>query len=395
MVELLFLLLPIAFYAGWRASKKSLSRNQKQQRKLSDNFVKGINFLLSEEPDKALEVFLNNQDVDEYTAETYQLLGNLFRDRGEVDRALRVHQNLISRPSLNAEQKQKAMFSLGKDFFSAGMLDRAESVFQELLNDTSLSRRVSKASICASLRTIYEQTQEWQKAIEATDCFSKSTNENSKAVKLESNKLIAHYYCELADEALQQGKLNKVDDLLSKAKKSFKQSTRLMTLEGDIAYHQKNYKDALKYYLKAIVEDTRLLSMLFNKLEDSATSTANIDLLKSELLKMYRKRKDKSVFETLLVLAKKYNGSPDIDKLIEKELSTERLNIESIYRASDYTITSVNTIEEKQGLLLVNQALSGYLKGVPAFRCEHCGYKMHDYLWRCPACHEWDSIDHA
>ncbi len=395
MVELLYLLLPVAFYAGWRASRKSLSQSQKQQRKLSDNFVKGINFLLSEEPDKALEVFLNNQDIDEYTAETYQLLGNLFRDRGEVDRALRVHQNLISRPSLNAEQKQKAMFLLGKDFFSAGMLDRAESVFRELLNDSSLSRRVSKALICAALRTIYEQTQEWQKAIEAIECYSKNNTENSNTVKSESKKLIAHYYCELADEALHQGKLNKVDDLLLKAKKSFKHSTRLMTLEGDIAYHQKNYKGALKYYSKAIKEDTRLLSMLFTQLEESAKSTANIDILKSDLLKMYQKKKDKSVFETLLILAKKYNGSADIDALIAAELSTQRLNIESIYRASDYTINSVNTLDDKHGLLLVNQALGSYLNGVPAFRCEHCGYKMHDYLWRCPACHEWDSIDHA
>ena len=158
--------------------------------------------------------------------------------------------------------------------------------------------------MCASLRTIYEQTQEWQKAIDATECFSKHNRDNSKSVKLESNKLIAHYYCELADEALHQGKLNIVDSLLLKAKKSFKNSTRLMTLEGDIFYHQKNAKEAFKYYLKAIKADTRLLSMLFNKLEASAKSVANIDLLKSELLQMYQKKKDKSVFETLLILAK-------------------------------------------------------------------------------------------
>ena len=395
MVELLFLLLPIAFYAGWRASRKRLSRSQIKQRNLSDNFVKGINFLLSEEPDKALEVFLNHQDIDEYTAETYQLLGNLFRNRGEVDRALRVHQNLISRPSLNTEQKQNAMFSLGKDFFSAGMLDRAESVFQELLSNPLLSEKVPKASVCASLRTIYEQTQEWQKSIDATECLRNSHTEDPKQVNRESNRLIAHYYCELADEALSQGKLNEVEGLMQKAKKFFRQSTRLMTLEGDIAFHQKNYKDALKSYLKAIKQDSRLLSMLFLKLDESAKSSGNIALLKQELFKMYKKKKDKSLFEALLVLAKNYGGSEEIDKFIEAELSVQRLNIESIYRASEYTLDSASTIESKKGLLLVNKALKSYLSGVPAFRCEHCGYKMHDYLWRCPACHEWDSIDHA
>ena len=395
MIELLLLLLPLAFYSGWRSSRKSLARKQKKQRKLSDSFVKGVNFLLSEEPDKALEVFLNNPDIDEYTAETYQLLGNLFRNRGEVDRALRVHQNLISRTSLNASQKQKAMFSLGKDFFAAGMLDRAESVFQELLSNISIVKHVSKADVCASLRTIYEQTQEWQKAIDATDCFRKNHKEASDSNSLASNTLIAHYYCELADEALHQGKINEVDGYLVKAKKSYKQSTRLMTLQGDIAYHQKSYKEALKSYLKAIKEDTRLLSMLFLKLEEAAKSSGEIELVKLDLLKLYKKKKDKSIFEALLILAKKYGGSVEVDKLIESELSSERLNIESIYRASDYAADTGSTIGSDKGLLLVNKGLEGYLSGVPAFRCEHCGYKMHDYLWRCPACHEWDTIDHA
>jgi len=395
MIELLLLLLPLAFFSGWRSSRKSLARTQKKQRILSDNFVKGVNYLLSEEPDKALEVFLNNPDIDEYTAETYHLLGNLFRNRGEVDRALRVHQNLISRTSLNASQKQKAMFSLGKDFFAAGMLDRAEGVFQELLGNISIAKHVSKADVCAALRTIYEQTQEWQKAIDATNCFKQNYKETSDSKSLAINTLIAHYYCELADDALHQGRLNEVDEYLLKAKKSYKQSTRLMTLKGDIAFHQKNYKDALKGYLKAVKQDTRLLSMLFQKLEESAKSSGEIELVKLELLKLYKKKKDKSIFEVLLILAKRYGGSLAVDQLIETELTSQRLNIESIYRASNYAADTGSTIDSIKALLLVNKGLEGYLNGVPAFRCEHCGYKMHDYLWRCPACHEWDSIDHA
>ena len=157
MVELIYLLLPLAFYSGWRAARKSFDKNEQKNKQLSGHFVKGVNFLLNEEPDKALEVFLNYPDIDEYTAETYHLLGNMFRDRGQVDRALRVHQNLIGRSNLDSEQKQKAMFSLGKDYFAAGMLDRAESVFTELLNNKSLSKQILKESICDSLRTIYEQ----------------------------------------------------------------------------------------------------------------------------------------------------------------------------------------------------------------------------------------------
>ncbi len=396
MVEILLLLLPLVFFAGWRASRRKLIKNQRKQQQLSGHFVKGVNFLLSEEPDKALEVFLNYPDIDEYTAETFQLLGDSFRNRGEVDRALRVHQNLIARTNLKPQQKQKAMFSLGENFYAAGMLDRAEGVFQELLANTQSNKYISKASVCSSLRTIYEQTQEWEKAIDATSCYEKSNKRNgSTAPKLNSKALVAHYYCELAEEALQQGKLNEVDTLLAKVKSVYKQSTRLMTLQGDIEFHQKKYKPALKKYLQAIKQDSRLLSMLFDKMEKSAVALNEVAGLQKDLLSLYKKEKDKTIFETIIVLAKKYGSSKVVDVLVESELSTEKLNIESIYKSSEYIKSHSKNIEAEQGLDLLNKSLSNYLKGVPAFNCGHCGYKMHDYLWRCPACQQWDTIDHA
>jgi lipopolysaccharide biosynthesis regulator YciM len=394
MVEILLLLLPLVFFAGWRASRRKLIRTQRKQQQLSGHFVKGVNFLLSEEPDKALEVFLNYPDIDEYTAETFQLLGDSFRNRGEVERALRVHQNLIARTNLKPLQKQKAMFSLGEDFYAAGMLDRAEGVFQELLVNTSSNKHVSKANVCSSLRTIYEQTQEWQKAIDATDCYKKTNNKNSGPAP-DSKVLIAHYYCELADEALHKGKLNEVDALLVEVKSVHKQSTRLMTLQGDIEYHQKKYKPALKKYLLAIKQDSRLLSMLFQKIEQSALEIEEMPILQKDLLALYKKQKNKTIFEKIIALAKQYGSSEEVDDLIESELSIEKLNIESIYNTSVYIKNHSEHIDADKGLELVTQSLANYLKGVPAFRCEHCGYKMHDYLWRCPACQQWDTIDHA
>jgi lipopolysaccharide biosynthesis regulator YciM len=129
MIEILYLLLPLAFYSGWKAAKKNNIKQCIKSNKLADDYVKGVNYLLSEKPDKALEVFINHPDVDEYTAETYLLLGNMFRNRGELDRALCLHQNLMARSSLSKDQKESVMFSLGEDYLAAGMLDRAESVF--------------------------------------------------------------------------------------------------------------------------------------------------------------------------------------------------------------------------------------------------------------------------
>jgi len=396
MVEILFILLPFAFYSGWKAARKKYNSNKKKQRELSGHFVKGVNYLLSEEPDKALEIFLNYPDIDEYTAETYQLLGNLFRNRGEVDRALRVHQNLLARPNINQKQKQKAMFSLGQDFFAAGMLDRAESVFKELLSDNNLGKNIQKRAICTSLRTIYEQTQEWEKAIETTTCFSNLLNKNITDNKTKEKSLIAHYYCELADEALQRGALHEVDLFMNKAKKVHKKSTRLMCLAGDIAFHQKNYQKALNNYLTAIKQDSRLLSKLLEKIEASAKKVTGIQALQGTLLTLYSKNKDTAIFEHILSIAVRNNDSlPELNKLINKELSSSKMSVESIQNASEYLKEKLGDISAEESLILINKSLKNYLQDLPPFRCMHCGYKMYDFLWRCPACHHWDTIDHT
>ena len=328
-------------------------------------------------------------------------MGNTFRDRGEVDRALRVHQNVIARSNLNAKQKQKAMFALGQDFFAAGMLDRAESVFLELLE--SNNKWVSKASVCESLRTIYEQTQEWQKAIEATQSSKKSLKKgedinSANAINLDS--IIAHYYCELADESLQKGNLHEVDNYIEKAKKSYKQSTRLMSLEGDIAFHQKNYKESLTHYLDAIKQDSRLISKLFNKIDESAHKAGEIQFLFKKMLILHQENQDSNVFEAILQLAEKYGSDQEIDRLVDDVLSQKKLPIKSIFKASGYIkdkyeAENHDDVSKGIGLVKVHQSLEKHLQGVPSFRCEHCGYKMHDYLWRCPACNHWDTVDQA
>ncbi len=286
------------------------------------------------------------------------------------------------------------MYALGQDFFAAGMLDRAESVFQELLE--SNVKWISKADICLSLRTIYEQTQEWQKAVEATECIKKNTKRSEVSSSLINNdSLISHYYCELADQALEEGNLHEVDGYIAKAKKAYKLSTRLMTLQGDVALHQKHYKQAQKHFIQAVQIDSRLLNMLVVKIEETANQTGQIAAVQDTLIKLFNKNRDMSFFEVILSLSTKYKLSTDVKSLIDETLSKDKLNIESIYKASEYIINREGEFEAGKGMQLVNQSLANYLKGVPAFRCEHCGYKMHDYLWRCPACHHWDTVEHA
>ena len=382
MIEILFLLLPLAFYSGWRAAKKNDVKQCAESNRLTDDYVKGVNYLLSEKPDKALEVFINHPDVDEYTAETYLLLGNMFRNRGEVDRALRLHQNLMARSSLNKKQKSSVMFALGEDYSAAGMLDRAESVFQELLHSSP-----DDVDACVPLRRIYEQTHEWEKAIEVTHCLKK------KKLPVAYQKLIAHYYCEIADQEMAQGNMHKVEESIHLAEKSFKDSARVMVLQADIFERRKHHKKAFQMYLKALKQDPRLLAHLFDKIAKVAAILGQNQELEAVLFDLYRQ--DKRVLAYLLELtSRSANKTLAVDFLLD-DLSTKKLDILSISKSIDILQNTQDICPEHEKLPLIKKALDSYLYGKAGFQCQNCGYKMQDYLWRCPACYQWDVISQS
>ncbi|MCK5896661.1 MAG: tetratricopeptide repeat protein [Cocleimonas sp.] len=382
MIEILFLLLPLAFYSGWRAAKKNNLKQCEKTNQLADDYVKGVNYLLSEKPDKALEVFINHPDVDEYTAETYLLLGNMFRNRGEVDRALRLHQNLMARSSLNKAQKSAVMFALGEDYSAAGMLDRAESVFQELLTTSP-----DNVLACAPLRQIYEQTHEWEKAILATNCLKQ------KKLPIIYRKLIAHYYCEMSDQEVRQGNLHQAEVYALKACKSYKESARVMLLQADLLERKKKYAKAFKLYLNALKNDSRLLVHLFTKITNVAKRVGKIKELEIVLFDLYTH--DKRVLAYLLELVRlNLSSNMSIDFLVD-DLKNKTLDIYSISKAIDVLQTKIALCPEEERLSLIKQALDHYLQGKAGFQCQNCGYQVQDYLWRCPACYQWDKVSHA
>lgn len=379
MLELLFLLLPLAFLSGWQTAKKRYKKAQTQKRELSDNLVKGINFLLDEQPDKALEVFLSHPEIDEYTAETYLLLGNMFRNRGEIDRALKVHQNLISRPVLGKEQKVAAMLAYGEDFFAAGMLDRAEGVFQEIIKNSSGDMKA-----CGTLRSIYEQLQDWEKAIEVTQCEQRHSG-------YDNSRIIAHYFCELAEEEMEKGNIHLVEDYIENALKSHKHSNRVLVLLGDLEARRDKPRNALKYYQKAINNDPRLIGSLDKKLVDTTLKLGSIDQLTVFLKKLLSRSSDRKVLEYWVQLTLRYAK----DKPLEKELETAveqhasvraLLGVVEAWKLDNKDPKLVSRYE------LVTTVLTNYLQDRPEFQCSHCGYKMNEFLWRCHACHHWDTV---
>lgn len=387
MQEILFLLLPLAFYSGWNAARKKQSKESipRHDAVPSPRFVRGINFLLNEEPDKALDIFLESPDIDAQTADTFLSLGNMFRNRGEVNRALRVHQHLVARPDLSREQRQAAMLALGEDFFAAGLLDRAESVFREVIEKYPDNSRV-----CDPLRHIYEQLQDWEKAIELS--------QRPVSALQDKNRFIAHYYCEQAAEHLRGNRLYQAGESLKSALSVYPESARVKVLQAEIALARDEREQALGYYQQAVQKDQRLLGMLINKLLETFASEAELKQLYQFVHQEYLDSGNVSLFPALLSIACATGNESDVYALIEAHLKNDPLTLQSITRSVEILAGKNHAddqITDNDELSLLEAALKRLAKNDTRFQCGQCGYKMHDYLWRCPACHQWDSIQNT
>ncbi|MCK5725588.1 MAG: tetratricopeptide repeat protein [Thiotrichaceae bacterium] len=379
MFELLYLLVPLAVFAGWHSAKRRYKKQRSDKRDVSDNLVKGINYLLSEQPDKALEVFISHPEINAHTAETYHLLGNLFRNRGEIDRALSVHQNLLSRPGLAKEQKQAAMLAYGEDFFAAGMLDRAEAVFQELIKETD-----NGAEACNTLRSIYEQLQDWDKAIAV--CLNSDTNN-----RMDHERFIAHYYCELAELALEKGNIHLVEKYIKEARKSYKKSARIQVLQGDLEYRQGNIKTALKTYQQAISQDARLISLLSERLLDTANQSGGTEQLQQFLSQLFLKAGDDKILSYWIELGLAHDTDEN-QVNIQTHAIENSSNLKALLSLVKLWQQDQPSEKSQQHYRVIEKVLSRHTQSQVEFRCTHCGYQMNDFLYRCPACHHWDTI---
>ena len=206
MQDLIWLLLPVAAAFGWFAAKRSKGKaGSCSDSMLGAEYIKGLNYLLNEEQDKAIDIFIRMLEVNSDTVETHLALGNLFRKRGEVDRAIRIHQNLMARSSLNSEQRADAVLELGQDYMKAGLFDRAEGLFKELIDSN-----VHLSTVLPLLLDIYLQEKDWESAIEIADQMGFVGEQPARYV-------IAQFYCELAENARARDKTDEAARLLKKA----------------------------------------------------------------------------------------------------------------------------------------------------------------------------------
>ncbi len=380
MLEILFLLLPIAAAYGWYMGHRSAQQNKRNQsHQLSRQYVAGLNMLLSDQSDKAVDHFIELLQVDNETIDTHLALGNLFRSRGEVDRAIRIHQNLISRSGLTVEQKCLALQQLAKDYMVAGFLDRAEKIFEQLVDEPDL-----RESALTQLVTIYQQTREWTKAINAAQSLVRLGKK-----KMRTN--IAHFYCELAADANSVREENKAITLFKKALSEDSGCVRASIALGKLYLEKSEYKQTIKYLKNVIQQDIDFVSEILPTLADCYYHLGQEQELVEFLRECIQNKAGATAELMLSNMVAKHENTDEALELMTKQL-IKNPTMKGFYRLMDYHLSEAEEGRAKDSLTALQTLVGEQLKIKPHYRCRQCGFSTHSLYWHCPSCKGWGTI---
>ncbi|PHM68086.1 lipopolysaccharide assembly protein LapB [Xenorhabdus sp. KJ12.1] len=380
MLELLFLLLPIAAAYGWYMGRRSAQQDKQQSAdRLSREYVDGVNFLLSNQQDKAVDLFLDMLKEDSSAFEAHLTLGNLFRSRGEVERAIRIHQSLMESASLTFEQRLLATQQLGRDYMAAGLYDRAENMFVQLIDEKDF-----RESALNSLLTIYQSTSDWSKAIEVAE----------KLVRLGKQQFreeIAHFYCELALQGMREDGFSDAIGYLNKAAQANKNCARVSIMFGRIYMAQKEYTKATEVLKRVLEQDKQLVSEVLPMLQECYRDLVQPEGWEAFILRCVEENCGAIAEIHLADIIEQKKGRDTAQIYINRQLErhpTMRL----FYRLMDYHLADAEEGRAKESLLLLRNMVGEQIRTKPDYRCHKCGFTSRSLYWHCPSCRSWDTI---
>ncbi len=377
MFELYWLLLLLAGAAGWYLAY--IIYRSKPKPKIPGEYLKGLNYLLDEQPDKAIEVFIDLVDVDTETVETYLILGNMFRRRGEVDRAIRIHQNLIARPALGPSYKSTALLELAKDYLKAGLLDRAESLFTEVIK---IGLQADEAY--PLLLGLYEQEKEWNRAID-------TAMELEKASDVSMSQTIAHYYCELSELefASQADHPAAARKMAKKALSHDKNCARANVLLGNYAMHEKDYRAAIRHYCSVSKQHPEYLPEIFLELREAFLQQDNREGFRQFLLKTSDSKLSGIFLSTLLTdLSDDDAERNEVHQLLLQKPKLSLLEINAFLKNLHLQDKSLGELNADK----IQASIESFVNRSSSHQCRQCGFHGKRLYWQCPSCHYWGTV---
>ena len=408
---------PLLFALGWIAARVDFRQMLSETRSLPKSYFKGLNFLLNEEPDRAIDAFVEVAKLDPETTELHFALGSLFRRRGEMERAIRVHQSLLSRSDLPHADREAAQHELAQDFLKAGMLDRAEQAFEAVL-DT----RYAVPAIRALIR-IYESVHDWPRAIESV--------KRLRALVDEPVPQLVHYYCEMAtaamtakpaDSAAAEKALDAADNAARELRKddgSAASEVRIAMLRARLAVLQGSTEGERKYLTSVLGIAPAYASLVAADLLESyrklGQAQEGLELLRDH----YARHPSLDVFNVVFREIRSEHGhrpawafarealrsQPSLlglDRLLEVELAAGE-NHPLDYAASEtpddaeaqsrpaYLPSAVLEIAAGADFSLLRSIIHRHTQRLDRYACQVCGFEARHFYWQCPGCNSWET----
>ncbi|ELQ5980635.1 lipopolysaccharide assembly protein LapB [Cronobacter sakazakii] len=380
MLELLFLLLPVAAAYGWYMGRRSAQQDKEQEaNRLSRDYVAGVNFLLSNQQDKAVDLFLEMLKEDTGTVEAHLTLGNLFRSRGEVDRAIRIHQSLMESASLTYDQRLLAVQQLGRDYMAAGLYDRAEGMFNQLVDETDF-----RVGALQQLLQIYQATSDWQKAIDAAERLVKLGKEHQRVE-------IAHFYCELALLAMSNEDMDRAMSLLKKGAAADRNSARVSIMMGRIFMARGDYAHAVEMLEKVISQDRELVSETLEMLQVCYQQLGKPDEWAEFLRRCVEENTGAEAELMLAQVLEQREGADSAQIYITRQLQRHP-TMRVFHRLMDYHLHEAEEGRAKESLMVLRDMVGEQVRTKPRYRCQKCGFTAFTLYWHCPSCRAWSTI---
>ena len=368
---------PLFFGLGWLAARIDIKHLVSESRALPRSYFKGLNFRLNEQPDKAIEAFIEVVRVDRETIELHFALGSLFRRRGEYDRAIRMHQNLLERADLAAEQRVNALFELGQDYLKAGILDRAEEAF------TRLADGAHAVEARRHLLEIFEQEKDWPRAIDMARRLAVQSGESH-------DKEISQYLCELAAMETTHSRPDAARRHLEAALEANRKSVRANLQLGDLARAAGDPDAAIEHWTRIESQNPAYLAVAAQRLLDAHRDAGRAEEGLKLLTGYLEQYPSLDLLDTVFQLTLEEKGAEAAYKLVRDELRRNPTLL-GLDRLLEAQIVAAGSPERRRDLELVRNLVHSHTRRLARYRCENCGFKARQFHWHCPACGGWET----
>ncbi len=375
--------LPLAFALGWVASRLDVRQWRRDQKDSPKVYYKGLNFLLNEEHDKAIDAFIEAVQQDPDTSDLHFALGNLFRRRGEYERAVRVHQHLLGRADLPKDERVRAQHALAQDYMKAGLFDRAEDAYKALAG-TAFDTESRLA-----LLDLHERAREWESAVEIARQL-----ENSGTGSFASR--IAHYQCELALEADAAHQTEAADAAVAAAREVAPRDARPLLLAGERAAARGDHAEALRLWNTLMSVQPAAFNLVARRYAASAKAAGKIGSALERLRSLYENAPTIDLLETIASLESDPGARQGLLLSHLREhptMAAAQALLASRSAASpgaDGSTPAIAALPVEDATAL-RQAVRRAARPLHRYRCAACGFEAEHYFWQCPGCLGWDT----